>query len=158
MKKRAITYEGKSVRKREKVSWLIMSYSGNCREMGKRNHDVFLRARFDRSRRNWPIFDRKDRTKAVVVNGVDKTCRSSMFYPILLLNVNPSHISLPRDFDISWKSTKIPSYNGDSRRWQKIFVISVQYPYFSFSTSTFVTVVITVEQWQKEFLSLCSMW
>lgn len=47
------------------------------------------------------IFDRKGRTKAVVVNGVDKTCRSSMFYPILLLNVNPSHISLPRDFDIS---------------------------------------------------------
>jgi len=52
-------------------------------------------------------------TKAIFVNGDDKTCRSSMFYPILLLlNVNSYHISFPRDFDTSWKSVKISSYNS----------------------------------------------
>lgn len=65
------------------------------------------------------------------------------FYPILLLNVNPSHISLPRDFDISRKSTKISSYNGDGHRYQKISVISVQCLHFSFDIFTFITIAKT---------------
>lgn len=144
-----MTLGGKSVRKRQKEwerkkfhrSYPIPEIAGKWESAT--TTFPFAHDSIDRGQTGDLRYGRKGWTKAIVVNGVDKTRRSSTFYPILLLNVNPSHISLSRDFDILRKSTKISSYNGDGHRYQKISVILVQYPRYSFDIFTFITVVNT---------------